>query len=410
MSGELEDPRIALQEQCDSSVWLRSDDAALLQTLGFDVRVAPPNGAEADQHPGRSCFIVSPKQYVAHLALPSGVVLMVRPKIDPANVFRMLAYVYAGWNKDVYRNAEVLYSTDTFLFEPLVELFCELVASRVRRGLVQDYVNHEENLAVLRGRIAFEQQVSVNPMRPDRLFCRYQQQTPDNDDNQIVKWTLRYLTSVEAWSLPTVHALRANLRYFTEVSLRPPGRGALGGRVYNRMNDDYRILHDFCRLFLENRALTEDAGEWRFRGFLLDMNLLFEAFVTTAFSAAARGTSLTVLPQRTDLFSAPPSMPIWIRPDVTVREGLQTVAIVDAKYKRSDGGLGNPDFYQMLAYGTILCCGRAYLFYPATECGGDAVIQVRNSPMKIHVRRIDIGHPQCVSIAEQAAITVLSKG
>lgn len=276
---------LVLREQCPEQVWLWEEDAALLKKLDFDlVRLAVSDTAGADLHPGQAYFQVNPKQYVAHLALPSGSLLLVEPKINPANVFRMLAYVYAGWNRDVFRNAEVLYSTDRLLFEPLVELFSDMVAARVRRGLVQDYVRHEENLSVMRGRILFERQVAANAVRPDRLFCRYHQQTPDIEDNQVVKWTLRYLAGVDGWSARTAHSVRVNLRHFSEVSLRAPDRGPLCGRRYNRMNDDYRLLHDLCRLFLENGAITEHAGDWRFRGFLLDMNLLFEAFITKAFS------------------------------------------------------------------------------------------------------------------------------
>jgi 5-methylcytosine-specific restriction enzyme subunit McrC len=175
------------------------------------------------------------------------------------------------------------------------------------------------------------------------------------------------------------------------------------------MNDDYRLLHDLCRLLLENVAITERAGDWRFRGFLLDMNLLFEAFVTEAFSTVAKSTCFTAHPQRAELLSQPPSAPIRIRPDVTVREGARTAAVVDAKYKRPDGTFPNHDFYQVIAYGTALRCSRAYLFYPATEWDDDAAIRVRHSPITIHVRRIDIGHPQCVSLVEQAARIVLDE-
>jgi 5-methylcytosine-specific restriction enzyme subunit McrC len=411
MSEELEQQTVVLQEQCDTLVWLRAEDAALLQKLNFEICIAPPppDTITADEHPDENSFIVNPKQYVAQIKLPSGTILLIKPKVDPTSIFRMLAYVYAGWKHDVFQHAGVLYATDEFRLEPLVELFCELVAARVRRGLVQDYQNHEENLAVLRGRILFDKQVAVNAIRPDRLFCRYQQQTPDNEDNQIVKWTLRYLASFGGWSTRTVHSLRVNLRHFSEVSLLPPDRGSLSGRVYNRMNDDYQLLHDFCRLFLENRAITERVGDWEFRGFLLDMNLLFEAFVTRAFLTAARPTSFIACPQREDLLSEPPSIPIRIRPDVTVYGGSRAAAIVDAKYKRLNGLPGNPDFYQMLAYGTALQCARAYLFYPATEWESDAIVEVRHSPIKIHVRRVDIGHPQCVSLAEQAARMVLNE-
>lgn len=411
MNAEGERPPIVLQEQCYTTVWLGVEDAILLPKLGFDVRIdtSAPDPTAVVHGPDENRFIVNPRQYVAHLELPSGTVLLVKPKVDPANVFRMLAYVYAGWNREVFQRADVLYSTDKFLFEPLVELFCELVAARIRRGLVQNYMIHEEDLTVLRGRILFEQQVAVNARRPDRLFCRYQQQTLDNEDNQIVKWAIWYLSSLAGWSTRTAHSLRLNLGCFAEVSLRRPARGTLSARVYHRMNDDYRLLHDFCRLFIDNRAISEHAGDWQFRGFLLDMNVLFEAFVTMAFLKVARPTPFVVHPQKEDFLSEPESMPIRIRPDVIVHDATGTVAIVDAKYKRLNDSLGNSDFYQMLAYGTALQCSRAYLFYPASEWDEDAVIKVRHSPINIHVQRIDIGQPNCVLIAEQAARSVLNE-
>ena len=406
----LQSQRVVLQEQCPKQVWLWEEDAKLLESLDFDlVRLAGSDTNDADLHPGQACFSANAKQYVSHLALPSGTLLLVEPKINPANIFRMLAYVYAGWNRDVFRDAEVRYASDNFLFEPLVELFNDLVAGRVRRGLVHDYVRHEENLSVMRGRILFERHVAVNAVRPDHLFCGYHRRTPDIEDNQILKWTLHYLASVKGWTARTVHSLRLNLRHFSEVSLRAPDRGALCSRVYSRMNDDYRLLHDLCRLFLENSGIAEHAGDLRFRGFLLDMNLLFEAFVARAFSTMARFTCLTAHLQTQDFLSHPSPATVTIRPDVTIREGVRTAAVVDAKYKRLQGTFRNHDFYQVIAYGTVLQCPRTYLFYPATEWDSDAVVEVRNSPIKIKVRRVDIGRTDCVSLIEQAARTVFNE-
>jgi len=200
---------LALHEQCGEEVWLSEEDAALLRALDFDLlRLAEADATGVDLHAGQACFLVNPKQYVAHLALPSGDVLRVEPKIHAANVFRMLAYVYARCRPDVFRDAEVSYATGRSLFEPLVELFNDLVATRARRGLVQDYVRHEQNLGVMRGRILLERQVTTNAVRPDHLFCRYYQQTPDIEDNQILKWTLWCLASLDDWSERTARFLR----------------------------------------------------------------------------------------------------------------------------------------------------------------------------------------------------------
>jgi len=223
MSEGSQEQLLVLHEQRTEQVWLQEEDAAFLKHLDFGlVRIAASDTTGADLHPGQACFDANPKQYVSHLALPSGAILLVEPKISPASVFRMLAYVYSTWNRDVFRKAEVFYATDKFTFEPLVELFTDLVAGRVRRGLAQDYVRHEENLAVMRGRILFERQIAVNAVRPDRLFCRYDQRTLDTEDNQILKWTLHCLAGVGGWSARTDHSLRVNLRHFSEVSLRQP--------------------------------------------------------------------------------------------------------------------------------------------------------------------------------------------
>ena len=409
MNVAAEQRLVVLEEQCAKPEWLSLEDAALLIQLRFDV-VCLASSDTTGEHPGQAQFLINPKQYVSHLALPSGTLLIVRPKIDPSQVFRLLAYVYAGWNKDVFRQVEVSYSSDNLLFEPLIELFNELIAARVRRGLVQDYVRHEDNLSVMRGRIQFERHIALNAMRPDRLFCRYHHQTVDNEDNQILKWTLRLLASVNGWSSRTVHSLRVNLRHFSEVSLRAPDRVGLGDRVYHRMNDDYRLLHDLCRLFLDGGAIDEHTGDWRFRGFLLDMNRLFEAFVSKAFEAVAgRLTNLTAHPQKAELLCQAKSGTVWIQPDVTICEGSRAIVIVDAKYKRPEGGPINPDLYQMIAYGTALQCNRAFLLYPATESALEETFEIRHSPITVHVRHIDIGHEECVPRAERVAEMILQE-
>ncbi len=60
---------------------------------------------------------------------------------------------------------------------------------------------------------------------------------------------------------------------------RCPVQGSRGF-TYSRLNEDYRQIHQLCRLFLEGSSLSEELGAWDSRTFLLDMNKLFEQFVT----------------------------------------------------------------------------------------------------------------------------------
>jgi 5-methylcytosine-specific restriction enzyme subunit McrC len=192
------------------------------------------------------------------------------------------------------------------------------------------------------------------------------------------------------------------------VTLRLPGRRSINQRHYHRLNDDYRLLHDFCRLFLDNSTISERAGDVAFKGFLLDMNKLYENFVTQAFLTASLGSDLVVKPQDPDSLSEYPSLPLRIRPDITVRSGDGVVSVVDAKYKRIEGMFENHDFYQMVAYGTALACSETYLVYPSTEWTDDRPVVVKNSPITIYIRRFDLSDERCVDLAEAVARDVLS--
>jgi 5-methylcytosine-specific restriction endonuclease McrBC regulatory subunit McrC len=161
-------------------------------------------------------------------------------------------------------------------------------------------------------------------------------------------------------------------------------------------------------LFLDSSTISERAGDVALKGFLLDMNKLYEDFVTQAFLTAAQGSDLVVKPQDADTLSVYPSLSVRIKPDITVRSGEGVVAVVDAKYKRTEGIFENHDFYQMIAYGTALACSEAYLVYPSTEWTDDRPVVVKNSPIAISIRRFDLSDARCVDLAEAVARDVLT--
>lgn len=397
---------VRLQEQSGQEVLLSIEDAALLRELKFEVTAIYDKVERKEpENAGLNSYFVNPKQYVGHFLLPSGTRVVIEPKIDAANVFRMLAYIYAREKQDVFLEAEVSYQPDKFLFEPLVDLFNALVANRVRRGLFQDYVTYEENLSVFRGRLIPARHLQQNLARPDRIFCRFSPNTHDVEDNQIIKWTLWFLLRVFPWSPATLQRLRANLHQFEAVTLKQPDRLSLKQRHYHRLNEDYRFLHELCRLFLDRGSISETAGRVRFRGFLLDMNELFESFITAAFEVVGRASPLLVVSQATAYLSL---YPLRIRPDITIRKGGTTASVVDAKYKRSPQMYENHDFYQMLAYATALNCNQTFLIFPSAEYERDGPVAIVNSPVTIDVRRVNIADKDCVHDAERVARNVLS--
>src|ERR1700733_3725248 len=108
------DPRVQvlyLKEQERTEVLLRTEEAVLLRDkLKFDViSCASTEQTEILTPDARSTYLVNPWQWVGHFILPSGTTINIRPKIPAANVFRMLAFVYASWSRKLFEEADVLY-------------------------------------------------------------------------------------------------------------------------------------------------------------------------------------------------------------------------------------------------------------------------------------------------------------
>lgn len=86
-------------------------------------------------------------------------------------------------------------------------------------------------------------------------------------------------------------------------------------------------------------------------GFLLDMTVLFEGFVTTARDAPVGAFGCRIHPQDWNDFDELGQ--VRLRPDLVWKIAGVPVAVVDAKYKsEAPAGYPNADLYQLLAYCT----------------------------------------------------------
>jgi hypothetical protein len=66
----------------------------------------------------------------------------------------------------------------------------------------------------------------------------------------------------------------ANPHQFEAVSDVNPRSLRFGGHQYHRLNVDYEPIHRLCALFLASASISEPAGRFPFKGFLLDEQTL----------------------------------------------------------------------------------------------------------------------------------------
>ena len=259
----------------------------------------------------------------------------------------------------------------------------------VRDGLLSDYVTREETLTTLRGRLRVDDQVRRRFLQVDRLECRFDEHETDIVENRLLAAALAIArrVCVDDGVRRSVGRYHSILSEACDASSFDLGV-AEGELVYHRRNEHYRTAHELGKLFLRAFAVSDlyAPGSSGSFAFLLDMNLLFEQFVTQLLRDALAGSGVTVRAQfrdRTIILQEPLLRPYaGIVPDILLESrnatGRRRVP-VDAKYKRYDEGKLDPaDVYQTFFYAYAYARPldrdrdqvRAYILYPAT--GGNA--------------------------------------
>lgn len=283
------------------------------------------------------------------------------------------------------------------LFDLLAMLLCEQVERIVRKGLLADYVEREDHLPFVRGRLLADLQVLRRFGRIDRLECRFDEHLTDTPENQILGAALRECVR-RATDPHVLHRVRRLDALFQDacsldgISL-PAIRTSL---VYHRLNTAYRDAHVLAWVILDGLGVESiyETGRISSFAFLVDMNLLFEQFVSKWLIEVLKGSGLRVSVQRRD------RSVLWemtrncsyaaVIPDVLIEDRLSGMRLpVDAKYKAYDSrGLQNADVYQTFLYAFAYGSGvagvpRGLIFYPASDkAGADTHLQVRQSGTK----------------------------
>ena len=163
--------------------------------------------------------------------------------------------------------------------------------------------------------------------------------------------------------------------------------------AFDRLNSHYREVVTLSRLVLERNAYESERGEIRASGFLMDMNAVFQEFVTEALRESLGVSDRTLrddknLPRRVYLDTG---NKIRLEPDLSWWDGSACLFVGDAKYKRisESGGIPNADVYQLLAYATALDLPGGLLIYAQGEADA-AVHRVRYAGKRLEVAALDL--------------------
>ena len=301
------------------------------------------------------------------------------------------------------------------LLEVFIHAYFDAVVLLSRGGLLKQYCELDDDLNVVRGRIALDRKLVANANRPDRIACAFDELTIDHAWHRTLKRAIRV-------TRPWIHSIGLHrcwielMALFDEVDDARLTASETDRLVFDRKAERYRTAIEWARWIIALLSPSLRAGRNEAPSLLFDMNRLFESSIAAVLRRRSAQTGLTIDTQETSrkfatVVGGGKSGQIYtLRPDLTLRAGGHLLAIGDTKWKLVDndeaGRLrpGNGDLLQMYAYAAAYRCCELVLIYPwsnGLRASVDTHLdlpEVHGQVARVHVVCVDVHADQLPAI------------
>ncbi len=358
---------------------------------------------------------VKANHYVGVVQIP-GLTVEILPKIDrdgvqsdqlaQKNLLYMLSYT-----RNISfeaRDLAALTLKPMPLMEILIKAFAEKLLSELRRGLDHAYINQEENLPRIKGKLLMNRHILLNAAHRERFYVGYDDFVSDTPLNRILKATTRRLTFVTVVSGTQKLLLEALAVFDDAADVIPQGYHFAAVHLH-RNNERFTPLLDFCHIVWQGQSPAPSAGESETFSFLFNMHELFEEFIAQFIlrNAGFLGLHKRDIRLQTGIRhlcwlqqedSAKKVGKFQLKPDILIGPRHAPSLIIDTKWKRlksSDeddkNGVSQADMYQMYAYSQRYQCNDVVLLYPKVAGVEEKVYLLEDDDSRrIHIGFVDV--------------------
>jgi 5-methylcytosine-specific restriction enzyme subunit McrC len=334
----------------------------------------------------------------------------------PLRVLQMLEYSTGIKMLRRLPSTRSLTPDGTDLFDLICLLLTEEVLVLLRDGLLRDYRPVEDSLPVLRGRLRTRDQYLRRYGQLDQLECSFDEYDADTPENQLLAAALS--VARKRATDPGIRRSAARMGGVIAESCTPPSMAAdwyVQHIHYDRRNARYRPAHELSTMILRGAAFDnffDTSGGATVGAFMMDMNTVFEKFITRLVDNALADTPHTVDDQATiravirddDTGRSYTT----VRPDLVVTTAAGRSVPIDIKYKLYENRrISTADIFQAFTYAYVLGANgdqpRAGIIYPAHHSTSRPTLSIK--PVDAHVAARILGAgvdiPEVLSLLDE---------
>jgi 5-methylcytosine-specific restriction enzyme subunit McrC len=238
----------------------------------------------------------------------------------------------------------------------------------------------------VRGRIALLEDLRLNRGLHHQAVCRFTELTADVLHNQVLRAITEMLLRLRYRSAGIPEILAWNLSHLLEAEPAEISPRTFAAIRYSRLNQQYEPVLRVAELIVRHVTLRHEVGALRAPSFLVDMNLVYQEFLTRLIEEQARSRGLQLVQGRPLYLDE--GHEVHLKPDIMLGDGRAIRVAIDAKYKRVDP---ESDVYQALAYAKALNLRRVALVYPADGEVVPTTHRIRNDDVEVLVRTVPVG-------------------
>jgi 5-methylcytosine-specific restriction enzyme subunit McrC len=334
--------------------------------------------------------------------------------VGSASTEEFATYVFShilwwmGYAQDNFRLPKV--ETDSGesggdLLEILIYFFAYYTEELLERFAYNDFELVQDEAPVIRGRILMPGWIrNISRQNWQRIPCEYSEFQHDNLLNRIIRYVSGVLISLTR-SSRTRRLLEDILNHLDGVGDQEVTGSDCDRVSLNPLFEEYRIVLDTCRMFLDNLIVDHNDSSHSTFSFLVRMDWLYQQFLMgfmkeNKLQAGIYDVSGAAGHLAVNRTTGTPGFNIAI--DYLITRTDKSRVIGDAKYKRIGGnpeedgdesgnhGISEADLYQMIAYSYRKGIGEILLLYPKYDAAGNGAVCYDFDLLDAHDRPVSL--------------------